>query len=52
VYCLGREPQARVATKGSEVYFGKKNIMYVISKQLIANAFGVYQNGYFEDPKG
>jgi hypothetical protein len=26
--------------------------VYVISKQLIANAFGVHQNGYFEDPKG
>ncbi len=25
--------------------------MYVINKQLIANAFGVYQNRYFEDPK-
>jgi hypothetical protein len=38
--------------KGSEVYFGRRNIVYVISLQLIANAFGVYQNGYFEDPKG
>lgn len=26
--------------------------MYVINKQLIANAFGVYQSGYVEDPKG
>jgi hypothetical protein len=33
--------------KGFEVYFGRRNIVYVISKQLIANAFGVYQNGYF-----
>ncbi len=26
--------------------------MFVISKQLIADAFGVYQSGYVEDPKG
>jgi len=25
--------------------------MYVINKQIIANAFGVYQSGYVEDPK-
>jgi len=50
-YCFGHESKARVATKGSKVYFGKRNIMYVINKQLIANAFGVYQNRYFEDPK-
>jgi hypothetical protein len=38
--------------KGSEVYFGRKNIVYVINKLLIADAFGVYQSGYIEDPKG
>jgi hypothetical protein len=38
--------------KGCEIYFGKRNIVYVISKQLMANVFGVYQNGYVEDPKG
>jgi hypothetical protein len=37
--------------KGSEVYFNRKNIVYVISKQLIPDAFGVYYNGYFEIPK-
>jgi hypothetical protein len=38
--------------KGFEIYFGKKCIMYVISKYLIAYAFGVCQNGYIEDSKG
>ncbi len=38
--------------KGSKVYFGRKNIVYVINKQLIVDAFGVYQSGYIEDPKG
>ncbi len=37
--------------KGFEVYFNRKNIVYVISKQLILDAFGVYYNGYFEIPK-
>jgi hypothetical protein len=32
--------------KGSEIYFGRRNIMYVINKQIIANAFGVHQSGY------
>jgi hypothetical protein len=26
--------------KGFEIYFGRKNIVYLISKQLITNAFG------------
>ncbi len=37
--------------KGSEIYFGNKNIVYVISKQLIVDAFSVCQSGYVEDPK-
>ncbi len=37
--------------KGSEIYFGKRNMVYVISKQLIGDAFGVCQSGYVEDPK-
>jgi hypothetical protein len=38
--------------KGLEIYFGKKNMVYFISKQLIVNAFGVYDSGYNKDPKG
>ncbi len=38
--------------KGSEIYFGKKSIVYVISKQLIAHAFSAYQNGYIDDSNG
>ncbi len=38
--------------KGSEIYFGRRKIMYVISEQLIANVFSVYQSGYVEDPEG
>jgi len=38
--------------KGSEIYCGRINIVYVINKQLIADALGVYQSGYIEDPKG
>ncbi len=26
--------------------------MYVISKQIIVDAFGISQNGYVEDPNG
>jgi len=37
--------------KGFENYFGRRNIMYVISKQLVADAFGVYYSGYVEDCK-
>ncbi len=38
--------------KGFEIYFGRRNIMYVINKQLIIDAFGVCQSGYVEEPKG
>ncbi len=38
--------------KKSMIYFGKKNIVYVSSKHLIANAFGVYKSGYVENPNG
>ncbi len=38
--------------KGSKIYCRRRNMVYVISKQLIANALGVYYNGYIEDPKG
>jgi len=36
--------------KGSEIY-GRKGIVYVISKQIMVYAFKVYQIGYIEDPK-
>ncbi len=36
--------------KGTYIYFGYH--VYVISKQLIVNVFGVYVEGYVEDPKG
>ncbi len=38
--------------KGSKIYCGRRNIVYVISKQLIVDALGVCYNGYIEDPKG
>jgi hypothetical protein len=38
--------------KGSEIYFGRKGIVYVINKQIMAYAFGVCQTRYIEDPKG
>ncbi len=45
------EFQNTFVTKGSKIYFGRRNIVYVISNQLIANASDVYQSGYVEDPK-
>jgi hypothetical protein len=38
--------------KSTYMYFGYKDKMYVISKQLIIDVFGVYAKGYIEDPKG
>jgi hypothetical protein len=29
--------------KGYEIYFGKRNIMYVINKQILVDAFGICQ---------
>jgi hypothetical protein len=29
--------------KGYEIYFGKKNIMHVINKQILVDAFGICQ---------
>jgi len=39
---------------GQRIYdlFWQKNIVYVSSKHLIANAFGVYKSGYVENPNG
>ncbi len=38
--------------KGTCIYFGHKDKMYAISKQLIVNVFGVCAEGYIEDLKG
>jgi hypothetical protein len=38
--------------KSTNIYFGYKDKVYVISKQLIVNFFGVYVKGYVKDPKG
>ncbi len=37
---------------GTNIYFGYKYKVYVISKQLIVDVFGVYVEGYVEDLKG
>jgi hypothetical protein len=34
------------------IFFGHKDKVYVISKQLIVNVFGVCIEGYVKDPKG
>jgi hypothetical protein len=39
-------------TKGMYIYFGRKDKVYVISKQLFVNVFGICVKGYVEDPKG
>jgi hypothetical protein len=38
--------------KGTNIYFGHKDKVYVISKQLIVDVFGVCAKGYVKDPKG
>ncbi len=38
--------------KGKNIYFGHKDKVYVISKQLIVDVFGVCVEGYVNDPKG
>ncbi len=37
--------------KGFKIYFGRKGIVSVIGKQIIADAFQVCQSKYVEDPK-
>jgi hypothetical protein len=37
--------------KGANIYFGHKDKVYVISKQLIVDVFGVCAKGYGKDPK-
>ncbi len=38
--------------KGIDIYFGHKDKVYVISKQMIVDVFGVCAKGYVEDLKG
>jgi hypothetical protein len=38
--------------KGANIYFGHKDKVYVINKQLIVDVFGVCADGYVEEPKG
>jgi hypothetical protein len=38
--------------KGAYIYFGHKNKVYIINKQLIVYVFGVCANGYVEKLKG
>lgn len=38
--------------KGTNIYFGYKNKVYVINKQLIIDVFRIYVKGYVEDLKG
>jgi len=38
--------------KGTYIYFGHKDKVYVISKELIIDVFGVCAKGYVEDLKG
>ncbi len=38
--------------KGVNIYFGHKDKVYVISKQLIVDVFGVCTEGYVKEPKG
>jgi hypothetical protein len=38
--------------KANEICFGRKGVVYVIGKQIIAYAFGLCQSGYAKDPKG
>jgi hypothetical protein len=38
--------------KGVDIYFGHKDKVYVINKQLIVDVFGVCVKGYVEESKG
>ncbi len=38
--------------KGAYIYFGHKDKVYVINKQLIIDVFGVCAKGYVEESKG
>ncbi len=38
--------------KGAYIYFGHQDKVYVINKQLIVDVFGMFVEGYVEEPKG
>jgi hypothetical protein len=38
--------------KGVDIYFGHKDKVYVINKNLIINVFGIYVERYVEELKG
>ncbi len=38
--------------KGVDNYFGHKDKVYVVNKQLIVDVFGVCVEGYVKKPKG
>jgi hypothetical protein len=38
--------------KGANIYFGRKDKVYVINKQLIVDVFGVCVEGYVKELKG
>jgi hypothetical protein len=38
--------------KGIDIYFGHKDKVYVIGKQLIVDVFGVCTKGYVKELKG
>jgi len=38
--------------KGVNIYYGHKDKVYVINKELIVNVFGVCAEGYIEESKG
>ncbi len=38
--------------KGANIYFGHKDKVYIINKQLVIDVFGVCVDGYVEKPKG
>jgi hypothetical protein len=38
--------------KGVDIYFGHKDKVYVINKQLIVDVNGMCVDGYVEEPKG
>jgi hypothetical protein len=37
---------------GVDIYFGRKDKVYVIKKKLIIDVFGMCTKGYVEEPKG
>ncbi len=38
--------------KDADIYFGHKDKVYIISKQLIVDVLGMCVEGYVEEPKG